>query len=75
MLTLTRKSGESIRIGDDIQIVIKEIKGKQVRVGIVAPRETFVCREEIYKQIQQENLAAASSVKPDTIDAIKDLFS
>ena len=39
MLTLTRKVGESIRIGDDIEIVVKEIRRNQVRIGIVAPRE------------------------------------
>ena len=58
MLTLTRKAGESIRIGDDICIVIKEIKGRQVRIGISAPKDVYVCREELFLKIQEANLAA-----------------
>lgn len=50
MLVLTRKIGELIVIGDDIKIKIVEIKGKQVRIGIEAPRSVAVNREEIYKQ-------------------------
>ena len=50
MLVLTRKIGETIVIGDDIKIKIVEIKGKQVRVGIEAPRNVQVNREEIYNQ-------------------------
>ena len=48
MLTLTRKVGESIRIGDDIEIVVKEIRRNQVRIGIVAPRDVAIYREEVY---------------------------
>ena len=47
VLTLTRKVGESVCIGDDIKVVVKEVKGKQVRLGIIAPREVYVCREEL----------------------------
>ena len=61
MLTLTRKAGESIRIGDDICIVIKEIKGRQVRIGISAPKDVYVCREELFLKIQEANLAAHAS--------------
>ena len=52
MLTLTRKVGESIRIGDDIEIVVKEIRRNQVRIGIVAPRDVAIYREEVYDAIQ-----------------------
>lgn len=47
MLTLTRKAGEKIRIGDDIEIVIREIRGRQVRIGISAPSDLAVLREEL----------------------------
>ena len=62
MLILTRKSGESITIGNDVKITVIEIRGKQVRMGIEAPAELTVHREEVYKRIQEENrLAAAAS--------------
>ena len=61
MLTLTRKLGESIRIGDDIVVIVKEIKGKQVRIGIEAPRDVYVCREELFQKIEEANRSAVSS--------------
>jgi len=54
MLTLTRKVGQKIRIGDDIEIVVREIRGRQVRLGISAPQGLAVYREELYQQILQE---------------------
>ena len=62
MLTLTRKMGESIRIGDNIQVVIKEVKGRQVRIGISAPRHIYVCREELFLKIQKANQEANQSI-------------
>jgi carbon storage regulator len=56
MLTLTRKVGETIRIGDDIEIVVKEIRKNQVRIGLVAPREVKIYREEVYDNILADNL-------------------
>jgi len=50
VLTLTRKVGETIRIGDDIEITVKEIRKNQVRIGIIAPREIKVFREELYER-------------------------
>ncbi|MFT4727867.1 MAG: carbon storage regulator [Granulosicoccus sp.] len=52
MLILSRRSGEAIRIGDDVTVTILSIKGKQVRIGIDAPTDVSVHREEIYNRIQ-----------------------
>ena len=59
MLILTRKIGESITIGDEIRIQVIEIKGKQVRVGVEAPKSHTIHREEVYERIQDENQLAA----------------
>ena len=64
MLVLTRKLGESITIDDDIKIVVIQIKGRQVRLGIEAPRNAKIHREEIYLAIQESNKAAAESSLP-----------
>jgi carbon storage regulator len=55
MLILTRKLGEVIVVGDDIKIVIVDIKGSHVRIGIEAPRQTKVYREELYRIITEQN--------------------
>lgn len=59
MLILTRKPGESLYIGDNLKVTIVEIKGNQIRVGIDAPPEFRIYREEIYLQILEENRKAA----------------
>lgn len=61
MLVLTRKLGESIAIDDHIKIVVVQIKGKQVRLGIKAPPETKIHREEVYKAIQDQNTEASQA--------------
>ncbi len=61
MLVLTRKLGESIAIDDNIKIVVVQIKGKQVRLGIKAPKETKIHREEVYEAINEQNKLAATS--------------
>lgn len=55
MLVLTRKLGESIAIDDHIKIRVVQIKGKQVRIGIEAPKDTKIHREEVYMAIQDQN--------------------
>jgi carbon storage regulator len=63
MLVLTRRPGESIVVGENIVVTVIEIKGGQVRIGIDAPREVDVYREEIYEQVKQENLAAIANAE------------
>jgi carbon storage regulator len=62
MLVLTRRPGESIVVGENIVVTVIEIKGGQVRIGIDAPRDIDVYREEIYEQVRQENLSAIANV-------------
>ena len=60
MLVLTRRAGESVMIGDDVVITVLEVRGDVIRVGIRAPREVQVHREEVYRELQAANRAAAS---------------
>ena len=69
MLTLTRSVGETIRIGDDIEIHVVEVRGGTVRLGFKAPREVAIHREEVYRQIAEANLLAAQ-VTADTLGAL-----
>ena len=62
MLALTRKKGESIMVGDGIEVVVLGIAGEQVRLGIIAPKNIPVHRKEVYEQIQLENKEAQMSV-------------
>jgi carbon storage regulator len=67
MLVLSRRTDETIMIGDDIEITIVDIKGDTVRIGIDAPREVAVHRKEVYEAIQAENIAAMKQqAVPDT---------
>ncbi len=61
MLVLTRKKGQSLHIGDNIRIVVLEVTGDTVRIGIEAPAEVAIYRSEIYQAIQEENRAAVAS--------------
>lgn len=83
MLILTRKSDESIIIGNNIKIKVLKVQGSQVHIGIDAPRELSVYREEIYEQIRKENVNAVqhtvdeNKIKQleDSLSNFKNLFS
>lgn len=60
MLILTRRVGETIRIGNDVEVTVLGVKGSQARVGINAPKQTAVHREEIYRRIAEEGAKAGS---------------
>jgi carbon storage regulator len=65
MLALSRKTGESIVIGNDIEITVLEIRGDQAKLGISAPKSVPIYRKEIYVQIQEENKQAVKeSINP-----------
>lgn len=61
MLILTRRTGETIVIGDNVTVTVLGVKGNQVRLGINAPREVSVHREEIYERIRKEQLGSGES--------------
>jgi carbon storage regulator len=64
MLILTRRVGETVMIGKEIEVTVLSVKGNQVRLGIKAPREIGVHREEIYKRIEAEKQALAQGSRP-----------
>lgn len=74
MLVLARKINESIMIGDDIEIVVVDIKGDQVKLGIRAPKNVAIHRTEIYQEIQNQNKEAAQSVSPDKLRDLQKLL-
>jgi carbon storage regulator len=70
LLVLTRKQGQSIRIGDDILIKIIEIEGSQVKIGIEAPKGVIIFREELYEKLRESNIEAlktSKELKPEDI--------
>ncbi len=74
MLVLTRKAGEGIIIGDDVKITIIEVKGGGIRIGIDAPRDMKVHRQEVYDKIKQENQEATQWDIAD-LSALSDMMS
>jgi carbon storage regulator len=73
MLVLTRKSNQSIMIGDDIEVSVLAIMGEKVRIGIQAPRDIPVFRKEVYLEIQDERLIAAGDTVVEVEAALEDL--
>jgi carbon storage regulator len=72
MLVLSRKKGQSIMIGHDIEISIIDVQGEQIRLGINAPRSVTIHRKEVFEEIIQENKQAASTViSPDIIRTMR----
>jgi carbon storage regulator len=61
MLVLTRKVNQSIKIGDNVEVVVLEVRGEQVRIGIKAPKDVAVHREEVYSLIEKQNTEAAET--------------
>lgn len=69
MLVLTRKIGERINIGDDIVISVLEINRGSVRIGIEAPKQISILRNEVYEKIRQENLNSSHGISADVANA------
>ncbi len=73
MLVLTRRSGESVMIGDDVTITVLEARGDVIRLGIEAPRDVQVHREEVYLELRAVNVEAASPTQ-DAVDSVTKLL-
>lgn len=69
MLVLTRRSSQSIMIGKDVVITVLEVRGDQVRIGVSAPRDVDVHREEVFLELEQANRSAASP-SPEAVEAL-----
>ncbi len=69
MLILTRKAGETVMIGGDVTITVLGVKGNQVRIGINAPKDIAVHREEIYERIQGEKSAGSGADSTDSSES------
>ena len=65
MLILTRRVGETLMIGDEVSVTILGVKGNQVRIGVNAPKEVAVHREEIYQRIQREKVISQHQAMAD----------
>jgi len=75
MLILTRRVGETVMIGNDVTVTVLGVKGNQVRVGVNAPRDVAVHREEIFERIKREHEEGTSSARPDKNGHAHDAYS
>jgi carbon storage regulator len=73
MLVLTRKTNQSIMIGDDIEVSVLAIMGEKVRIGIQAPRDIPVFRKEVYLEIQQEQMSSTKGAREEVDAALRGL--
>ena len=73
MLVLTRKSNQSIMIGDDIEVSVLSVMGEKVRIGIQAPRDIPVFRKEVYLEIQQENMGKQEGAREAVDVALREM--
>jgi carbon storage regulator len=73
MLVLTRRAGESVMIGDNVTITVLEARGDVIRLGIQAPRDVQVHREEVYRELQAANREAASPTE-DAVQAVSKML-
>lgn len=73
MLILTRRSGESLYLGDNIKVTVLSVQGKQIKLGLEVPRDMTVYREEVYKRVQEQNRLAVES-KDDDLLAVTTLW-
>jgi carbon storage regulator len=72
MLVLTRKPGQSIMIGDGVEVQVLSVAGEKVRLGITAPRDVSIFRDEVYDRIENESAAAEEEIDAGTNAAVED---
>lgn len=70
MLVLSRKIGETIVVGKDIEVTILEIQGGEVRLGFNAPREVIILRKEILEEVENQNREAVGKLDPNVLDGV-----
>ncbi|MBN2416485.1 carbon storage regulator CsrA [bacterium] len=74
MLVLTRKIGESVQIGPELQVMVLSVQGKSVKIGVTAPREVSVYRKEVYDQIVEANHTAVDAMSAKRSVLLQDLL-